>query len=116
MSIEVAKTKLQNSLERLEEVIDQKVTYLEHENTTLRAEIIKIKQELKRLMEERIKHAREFEARAELVTAANKVASVSTQSEKTSKSSANDSKPDLLSDSASSEIDLSLNKLKKLVG
>lgn len=46
-SREIVNNKLQSALDRLENAIKHKITKLESENTELRADIIKLRQELK---------------------------------------------------------------------
>lgn len=130
MSVELAKAKLQSALERIEEVIDHKIAFLELENNNLRAEIIKLKHEIKKFAANS-NNSSEFEKKSiyQITPAQEKSpldfeqpATKKTQSTsespslKAQKSNHNESEKELLSKNVASEIDISLSKLKKLVG
>ena len=132
MSIELAKAKLQSALERIEEVIDHKVAFLELENNNLRAEIIKLKHEIKKFAANSNANAaaesiKKFEPQIafqadnthltnEPAIQVKKPVSTDQSILKAERPSNQNSESNLLSRNAASEIDISLSKLKKLVG
>lgn len=130
MSVELAKAKLQSALERIEEVIDHKIAFLELENNNLRAEIIKLKHEIKKFTSHSAATAEsekkvfsqivmptQSAAQPETETSsARKKAPISESTVLKAERPSNQNSEDLLAKNVANEIDISLSKLKKLVG
>lgn len=131
MSVELAKAKLQSALERIEEVIDHKIAFLELENNNLRAEIIKLKHEIKKFAANSAATSLENEKKAfsQIVmpaqssaqsesetSSARKKAPISESTVLKAERPSNQNSEDLLAKNVANEIDISLSKLKKLVG
>jgi regulator of replication initiation timing len=89
--LEEAKTRLQDAITRLESAIQSKILKLELENSTLKAELTKLKRETKAKNE-------------------GEVAPTNTK-----KKSKEDKGPNLINAKTVNEVDISLNALKKLV-
>jgi hypothetical protein len=89
--LNLAKNRLKKAISKLESVIEKKVGELERENSLLRTEVIKLKQESK-------KHEVE-----QSQTAKKKPAKLAEA-------------PQLVNEDTTNQIDLSLSELKKLVG
>lgn len=94
--LEASKQLLKESLKRLQNIVSERIENLESENSSLRTQIIQLKQEILKLKSE------------------EKPAAIAKKSSSKSKQKTMD--PDLLSAETSSEIDLTLTELKKLVG
>lgn len=128
MSVELAKAKLQSALERIEEVIDHKIAFLELENNNLRAEIIKLKHEIKKFAANAASEAEKKSLsqitipqsseplETEEPTPRKKASNVESSVLKAERPSNQNSEHELLSKNVTNEIDISLSKLKKLVG
>lgn len=94
--LEASKQLLKESLKRLQNIVSERIETLESENSSLRTQIIQLKQEiLKSKSDEK---------------------PVAAPKKSAGKSKQRSMDPDLLSAETSSEIDLTLNELKKLVG
>jgi uncharacterized sporulation protein YeaH/YhbH (DUF444 family) len=91
MKSETVRAKLQKALERLEDVIDNRINALEIENTDLKSEIEKLRSK--------------YESRQREIALNER-----------KKPSIKDEKPSLLNSQVISEVDLTISKLKKIIG